>query len=380
MKDAVEYYRSVIGIANWRAAEDGTIDVTYGEDSLPLVVERRQVVLPTMSQMKRQDQSAIAYFNPLRENMRQNESPVMARFRTTINLQTHLKVIFVMSGLLELAASPTDHSKLTPDQMKLIVLLKDVNQTTCDDWAKVKAKLRPDDNERRSVRIYIRNKAVVGGKTYSRGAIVSFPLYEALKEGKDVYDVKLSQKSRKSIMAVMEAIFPQIAQADAYSRGSVDNMAPSFDCLIRSASALISDINDTINLFSGAKESLLKQYTPDDWADVSEYGQFEQSLRLLPSTTMPETAIEPQTIAPVNQQPGVFNQPQMAQQMPAVKPAPKTMSELLGSAGVAMQPVFQPPPVVPGGGVAALLNSGQMLNSIPNSVFGGGNRGGNYQV
>ena len=281
MEEMIKFYRELFKAVNWVTSDAGYVLAKYDDNLMEVMVDQKKLALPTIEFLTKKPEMAVL-FHPLKEVVSQGESPVLARFRKAMNVTARLSTFALITELLQLAASPAEHHKLTPDHLALMQKLSNVSDGTITDLAKVSAEvLHPDKPN--LINIYLRPKATVQGRIHSRGAMVSFPLYlEACKDTKDLFGKKVSGKTKQIIKDLLEYLFPNIATPDAYSRGSSHETTPSLDALLRSYAALVGAINDTIRQFEDVKPSLKEFMINDAWVEDLDFDKLQAAMRLVP--------------------------------------------------------------------------------------------------
>lgn len=254
-------YKGILKFAGCTTDENGAIFVSLGSDeSIPLTVDGKRVVLPTENNLKNPDENTIV-FHPLAESIFKQESNISLKLRKAINIRLNAVTGLLARSLLTIMSDKDFHKNLEPEQIELVTKLTDIDSKTVETFMKkflLDKEISPDKN---FIFIYIKKKAgikelndkgVEEEKIYSRGGIVSFPFYEKLSEhsGKT-----FRVKDLKAYKDVMEYIFTDIHHTDHYNQGSSSRQSPTLIALLKTAVNIASILNDHIYRF--------KNFIPD---------------------------------------------------------------------------------------------------------------------
>lgn len=254
-------YKGILKFAGCTTDENGSIFVSLGSDeSIPLTIEGKRVVLPTENNLKNPDENTIV-FHPLAESIFKQESDISLRLRKAVNIRLNAVTGLLARNLLTIMSDKEYHKNLEPEQMELVTKLSDIDSNTVDTFMKkflLDKDISPDKN---FIFIYIKKKAgikelnekgIEEEKIYSRGGIVSFPFYEKLSEPTNK---KLRVKDVKAYKDVMEYIFTDIHHTDHYNQGSSSRQSPTLIALLKTSVNIASILNDHIYRF--------KNFIPD---------------------------------------------------------------------------------------------------------------------
>lgn len=285
-----DFYKSVLSAGNLVVDEKGRVAAQFDGQSQPCMISGKQMVLPTREFMDQEDKSDIVIFNPLHENLLSGESPVMLKFRQAINVRTNYAILNLISQLVLLGVSPSMHSKLRPDQLDFIRLFKDADAKTLEVWTSLRKAMPLGNMDKSFVRLYIKSKADIGGKVHRRGAIVTFPFFEELvqviKKGeKVVWGVRIDRKKDLAFFkALLENMFPGIGEAGSYSRGSVSDLAPTLDALLRGVMSLVEGVNGLVMDYGDVVEDIKELAIDSAWAEaLDNFERFSSELRMIPA-------------------------------------------------------------------------------------------------
>lgn len=266
----LELYKSLLATAAMTTTSDGFVKAILVDPPKPMTVKGKSLVIPTNEQLSNPDWSNRVVFHPLFESITRGESDVLAEYRQSLNTRINVVVGAMGYDLLTLAASTAEHGKLNPDQAEFLSKVTNADEKTINLWKKLMP-ANAKDSTKSFVSIYLRRSGLLGGKKYARLSKVSFPLYQELKKGsKDVFGVKVDRvKDRETILALLEFIFPRIAEDDAYSAASNSTGAPSMEALMHSVKLLIADLNDLVELFKNTmdEDEVASMSFNDEWVE-----------------------------------------------------------------------------------------------------------------
>lgn len=248
-----EFYKGVLSAGGLKVTDENYVSVVAGDVELPFTVDQKRLILPTQELQRRPPENTV-FFHPLRENAHQVESPVMSRFRHAVTVNMNYLIQHLMADLMSIAASPALHTNFGSTQLAFLDNLPGNDAKSysraAETFASIIKGMDIKNTAKAFVNIFLKRRAKVGDKEYSRGAIVSFPLYEEFvragaataKDDKKVFGVTVSNKDREIMMAVMRCILPHIDTKGHYDVGSDSNLAPYLCALLEAYLKLIDPI------------------------------------------------------------------------------------------------------------------------------------------
>ena len=316
----MSFYRAILSAANLVADDAGFISTVAANGNIPFSVGQKRLVLPTKEHMQNPDKSEIVLFHPLNESILKGESDVLARFRWNMSLVLNHKLHELMSHLIQLAASPGEHSKLKPDQMELLRGLGEADEKTLINWRLLLKAMPLGNTDKNFVHFFIKRNGLVNGRNHLRVCVTTFPLYkELLTSENTVYGVKVRKKDHQIFKSLLESVLPNLDKDGFYNQGSVGETAPTIEALMRGLIGVASHVNAIIDLFEDVIPEL-KEYTYDDsWVEhLNNVEKFAAEVRMIPMQAGNEGSIEK---AVTQQAPQLGSAPPMAA-APAYQPAP----------------------------------------------------------
>lgn len=301
----LDFYRAVLKTACLVTDDQDRVSIAIDDLDAPLTIKGKRMVLPTREYMRQEDKSGIVLFHPLQEVITQNESEVMARYRLCANTWINHLVGKVMFNLIKLSASPAQHNRLRPDQLDLMRIFKDADKGMFDNFVKLTKAMPAGSIDKSFVNIYLKPKARKGDVIHRRGAIVSFPLYEELKQNPTKpYGVALRKKDAPAISALIDYIFPDGISTEAYNQFSTSDSVPTLEVMLKCLRGLAESINAVIADFKEIVPELDGLILECEWETVlDDLHQFDAEVRLTPMQPGNEGHAEPAAKVPGNTQP-----------------------------------------------------------------------------
>lgn len=270
----LEIYRAVLKYCGMEADDKGFITMRIDDKSEPAFIDGMRMVLPTDQQLRNVNPKESIVFHPLAENILRGESEVIQKLKTIINIRLNVTVGILGQTLLNLVASPAQHSKLDTEQAELLVAVSDADEKSVTNFVNVMLAGVKSTPERIFTNIYLKRGGTHREKRYSRVGIVTFPFYTNLLEGK--VD-KIRVKDVETYKQLMQFIFPNIADSEEYNFGSDSHVAPYLEALLRSSANVATRLNDLITMFKDYIDE------PDQLMFDSEWFEYFQDLNALTS-------------------------------------------------------------------------------------------------
>lgn len=359
----IDFYKKVLSTGGLIADKEGNVSATMKGNTIPFTVEGKRMVLPTREALADPDWSNRMVFHPLSENILKDESKVMAKFRKAINTKLNFVLTGLVGDLLILITSVAEHKDLTPDQAKLLTKCKGADEKTFDAFKSITSKIVLADKDKSFIHMFLKRGAVLDEKKFSRGAIITFPLYNELvkypelpKEERNVFGVKIRNTDRTVLMSLLEYILPGIEKPGSFSRGSDSDIAPSLDALMRGLLSIAANINQTVDEYSTYLGKGNDYKYNDEWVSVFDnLAQLTPEIRAIPMQAGNEGQPIKQT-APVVPQ-------QSLQVAPAAIGMPPLVAPAVQQYQPQMQQVHTAPPKTSSGGLdfAALVRGNPMM-------------------
>lgn len=278
----------ILAAANLRVTSDGYVSRFLAGETLPFLVKKQRMVLPTQANMMNPDKVERVFFHPFREIINHGETDVLAAFRMALNTRLNVTIGLLGAQLLQIATSPAEHSKLNPDQSEFLSIVKKADAGTFERFAKILGAIAIDQTKQAFISIFLKRAGQIAGKTYSRVGVVNFPFYQELlnwnKSGDTIYGVQLRIKDHEVLKALMEYLFPLITETGSYSAGSNSDIGPSMEAIMGAIRKISIPINDQIALFSNQLEDVDELTIDTEWVEPLEnLGQFLAEIRNIPT-------------------------------------------------------------------------------------------------
>ncbi len=247
----IELYKNILDYAGLSVDSDGHVLIQHDKDRSPVTIDGKELVLPTPEILKRPHRGEQVIFHPLAENtLRKKESEVILKLKSALNVRMNYLFGILASQLLGLCLNKEIHSKFTPSQSELLVLLKDVDETSRVNFTKLMVKLLGNDYEKVFLNVFLHKGGTVRGQRYARAGIMSFPFYKMLKEkGTEIEGIKIRNKDVDIYSKIYKFIFPLIDEPEAYNYGSNSDIAPYTDALLMTTAKALGRFNDIVDEF-----------------------------------------------------------------------------------------------------------------------------------
>jgi hypothetical protein len=247
----IELYKNILDYAGLSVDGDGHVLIQHDKDRSPVTIDGKELVLPTPEILKRPHHGEQVIFHPLAENtLRKKESEVILKLKSALNVRMNYLFGILASQLLGLCLNKELHGKFTPSQSELLVLLKDVDETSRVNFTKLMVKLLGNDYEKVFLNVFLHKGGTVRGQRYARAGIMSFPFYRMLKDkGTEIEGIKIRNKDVEIYSKIYKFIFPLIDEPEAYNYGSNSDIAPYTDALLMTTAKALGRFNDIVDEF-----------------------------------------------------------------------------------------------------------------------------------
>lgn len=318
-----DFYKSILNCGNLSTDKDGYASVKGS--NAPVLISGKRLVLPTNNQLSSGNWSEKIVFHPLSENILRGESEVIAKMRNVFNIRLNYTFAAIAQNLFSIVASSAEHHLLTPEQSEMLSIISEVDNTTLELFNKVTLSALKESPDKTFINIFLKRGGTINGKKHSRVGIVTFPLYEELKntDQEIFHGIKLRVKDRLAFKQLHEYIFPNLDVAEKYNFGSDSNIAPFFHALMGTVLGVGSKFNDVLELFSKEIDDSQVLVFDSEWVETIEnLNEMTPQIRLIPMQAGNEGSLKvgetptatPQT-APVVQAPQT-----LSYQAPQVQP------------------------------------------------------------
>lgn len=278
----LDYYKILLAIGWLKADEDGNVSLVIGDDVRAATIEGKRVVLPTRDQMKNRDWTSRIGFHPLRESYNLGISDILANLRDVYVQRLNTSIAYLFQELIAIAYDQKNQKNLNSEQAAVLDALKHVSEKTVSSFADLQKKTRARNDTDQFINIFIRKGGMVGGQTYGRAAIVSFPIYQKLLEGEEkINGVKISAKDRDMLIKLFQFVFPTIDNKESFNVGVNTKTAPFLEALVRATFGVVDQLVETSKPYMEivSLPSLL-QFPEDmgEWIEIFENKELVEKL------------------------------------------------------------------------------------------------------
>lgn len=283
MSSLIEHYRNLLPMARLVADEKGTIRAITSDGERKIhIVRGKTAVLPTQHHLNADNGNELLFFHPFLEDGGKRVADAVDDYRGRVATTIGLAVLALMNNLATIASSEEHSPPLKTQQVKMMQKLKELDAPTFKQIGQVITAIIADPEYKKShwpVKIFIGSRGETprekDTKNFSYWTTVTFPLYDELvatmedtsKGPKKFAGVSVSNKTLRSLKAVVEYIFNHVAEDNWYTSGSDSDIAPFMVSLLKSMIELTTEINEAIEMFAnqpGFEEIKL----PVEWMDA----------------------------------------------------------------------------------------------------------------
>lgn len=269
----LDLYEKFLAFAGLKPDSEGVIyEVALSpKGKTPITIDGKLLVLPTKA-MLRSGRQDVIFFHPLYEIPGKRQSPVVEKFREVVNVRLNFTASRLMLRLLEIASSADRQVGIDPNARSILIKLGHVDHQTKGAFVDIFTnafKAKPDAF---IVNIYLRKGGNVDDVKYPRVGIVTFPLYQELKEiakakdkDKKIHGVKVRDKDIATFIKLHEAIFESIEDKDPYNVGSHSDVGPYTDALLKTALKLSNELADKLEVLKDSITDYESLLFDDDW-------------------------------------------------------------------------------------------------------------------
>lgn len=257
----------------------------------------RDLLFPTNKNLKDLDATKELVFNPIDEDVRGSDTEAYKTFCkiTSNSVKAHFSEIAVHLLNAIKTLDECKDKKLIKFTMKVsdIASKHSLKKPVTDDVRKLFSKLIAScaDGDLSLMTLVSKRPYELKGAVFSRGVVVTFPLYNAMKEAlnPNVFEyefngVKLTQSQLEIFIAVFEVLIDNLDD-DVIAFTSNDKNYPSFIALVKAYNALMSPM---LKIYKEIKETIvggtllsfeLDLFTDDELNNLSK---LSEEMDLLP--------------------------------------------------------------------------------------------------
>lgn len=248
--EILDFYKGLLTSAGITADDKGQCVNTLAGLSQPVTISGKKLMLPTAEVLESNQWDKVIGFHPASESVIRGESPVLRKLRKAFQNRINYILMTVFEHAVSIAASTDTHEKLNPTQSALLRVLSNVDEKSIALVRKMINAVDMESNDNKFVNLYIKKEGIVGGKSFKRATIVTFPIYQSMEVTEPtIFGVTLRQKDKKAFLALMEYILPKSGETGSYDAGSHDLNVPALDCLVQAVAQIFVKLNDFVLLY-----------------------------------------------------------------------------------------------------------------------------------
>lgn len=289
MSKLLELYKKMLATVGMVVDDQGFVSTLApgADQSNPMMVGEKRLVLPYPEQLKEPDWSNRAGFHPLLQNFAGGDSTAMDAVRTRANRHLDFVIGMTFLNLAQLAANSEVHKSLKPEQARYLRPFGHANEkfvSIVKHIVVAKAALKKGFE-------FIRFSVPMGrqwkGQKRHRVAVATFPLYEQLpKDDKNctIAGQKLSIKETKMMREMYQFLFPHIDEKGYYEFGSDSSFGPTIEALYGLFDIIITQHNEHIAALEGAIDATPFLYIPNEWREeLASIPALANEIRAIPA-------------------------------------------------------------------------------------------------
>ena len=250
MSILIPTYRSLLKYAKLDSTEDGYVVYRKKDGSqMPFKIGKQNAILPLAERLRAINHEKEIVFNPLRELTFRAETEVYRAYAKALMIALNVTYGHVATSLFQITGSPDQHAGLSENQLNYVLALTEADEKTAVEFASTMVTGLKTSPENFFVSTFIRKGGEYEKKKYKRVGVTFFPFYEALKKKEGKW-ARLSKKNHTSFVQMCELLFPEMSVDEAYNFPTDSNLAPGFECLVKTTAKLADRLNQVMDDFS----------------------------------------------------------------------------------------------------------------------------------
>lgn len=268
-KEILTFYEKLLNAVGAEVNHQGLVSIKTIDGLSPLTVENKRMVLPTKDILRTSDWDNVQPFHPICEHVMLGESVVLKRLRFLVAYRLNEVGAVLAAELMRIAADKNQHKFLPPSASDFLIQMAHADENTLDVFYKVLAKAGAT-SETPMIHIFLKRSAKLGEFSFTRAAIINFPLLEAIDDdvveetqfkvakgngaastGHSLLGIKMRKTDKECIVALFRYMFPDHNKPTTYSVGSSAMTAPFFQALIRTFVKMTKHFNGIMKDFKG---------------------------------------------------------------------------------------------------------------------------------
>lgn len=304
-------YEKILKFAGAYPDKDGYIFQKFRGKEFPFVIDEKSVVMPYDNHLANPTNKLI--FHPLMESHVRGESEITSKLRKWINVRINFTTAIIAQSLIRLCASPELHKRLKPEQAELLLKVREADSLSETNFIKLMTAGCKTDPDSYYVNIYPRRGGDYQKKRYACVGVVVFPFYLNLID--DKVD-KIRVKDKATFKEILEFMFPDIADREAYNYGSQSMVAKFMDALMMTAGNVATRLNELLHLYRDYIEDVEDLFFSEEWTEYFEkLDDLVPEIRRIPMQEGNEGSllVQPQVQQTTTPAAGPVNVPQMLQ-------------------------------------------------------------------
>lgn len=244
--EIIEIYKHVFKFCGWVADENGYARTSSGDE--PIILNGKMIALPTAEHLRNPDPTRKVIFHPFSEFASRGESEIIKKMKSSVNMMLAVRFGFLARELMSIVADPKQQKGLSPEQLDVIVGIKEVDQKAITNWNARNIAFIKAGSDRGFLNIHLRRGGEYQGESFARVGLTVFPYYRTLSE-ETVKLEGIRKGDIETFLQVYRAVFPEISIPEAYNFGYSGQIAPFCSALLLTGRKIALRLNEIVDLY-----------------------------------------------------------------------------------------------------------------------------------
>lgn len=276
-KTLEKFYLEVLSYAGLKY--DNNIIVNVNEKLGDFKIDDKNLTLPYMSNLK--NNPGYHIFHPLNENFSSPENTHFNLYRKKLTYELNMRLCTMIISLLKVGSDALVQQRLKSEQaVSLVSALGEVDITTIEYFVSLVKASQAQNNASFIFDIYLKKNGSINDNPHLAIGKINFVMYRELckaledKEmGYKVFGCKLRKKDIITLLAVFDAIFPNINNPEDFTIGTDNKVFRYFSALLLTSYPVAYRLNQVASLLEEAKDpslSLEESVSDMSWTKTIE--------------------------------------------------------------------------------------------------------------
>lgn len=253
-------YKSIADAIRYAYDDEGYLSIIHPTGTKePIKIQGKRAVFPTDARLKAGITDDFIFWHPLCESIaRRGTSPVMQHIQRTVKANLMWALEYLTEELLKVAQDQDQHKSVPPQCSDFLEKLTNVNK---DTYKIFKSLVKGAIKNHRFCSVYLKSDGKYAGKKVTRLCSIRFPILEDLAGPETkLYGVAVNQKQKATLSALFRLVIPNGDDADEYSAGTNNRIAPYFVAFLEAYGKVTTQLNKVIHKYGEPLNLLLKPF------------------------------------------------------------------------------------------------------------------------